>query len=137
MPAFHEVKSRHNEPRLRHEVIRAEIIGYDRRSSASWLFRFEAFTALQTIGLNELLISREGLLRFRQAADAAVGLTQLKIGGVTIWRKFFCSFETFDGAGGIALLQKRAAKFEARHFIIWLGLNHFPQEGRRLLRVTL
>src|SRR5713226_8888416 len=106
-------------------------------STGSRLLRFEAFAALQAVGLNELLISRQGLLRFRQAADAAVGLTQMKIRGVTIWRKFFCSFETLDGAGSIALLQKRAAKFEARHFIIRLGLNHFSQEGHSLLRVTL
>ena len=43
-------------------------------STASRLVRLETFAALQAVGLNELLIGCERLLRFRQAPNPAVSL---------------------------------------------------------------
>src|SRR5229473_439818 len=46
-------------------------------------------------------------------------------------------FETFDGAGGISLLEKRPAEFESGHFIIGLRQHHLAQKGHGLLGVSL
>src|SRR5467141_2181437 len=106
-------------------------------STVLGLLRFEAFAALQAVGLNEFLIGRERLLCLRQAANAAVRLTELKVRSVAVGRKLLRSFETFDGASGISLLQECAAKFELGHFIIRLSADHLAQKGHRLLRVAL
>jgi len=61
----------------------------------------------------------------------------LKVRSVAVRRKLLRSFETFDGASGISLLQEGAAKFELGHFIIRLSADHLAQKGHRLLRVAL
>jgi len=82
------------------------------------------------------LVGSKRLLRLWQSADATVCLTQLKVGGFAIRRKFSRGFETFDGASSITLLQECAAKLELRHFIIRLGLNYFAQQDRRLVGIA-
>jgi len=64
-------------------------------------------------------------------------LTELKVRSVAVRRKLLRSFETFDGASGISLLQEGAAKFELGHFIIRLSADDLAQNGHRLLRVAL
>lgn len=97
--------------------------------TASRCVRFEAFATLQAVGLDEFLIFGERLLGVHDPADAAIGPAQLKICGVTIGDKFFCGFEIFNGANCITLLQERAAQFQARHFIVWLGQDNLAQDG--------
>src|SRR6266567_1996515 len=110
---------------------------HTRRTYALRLVRFKAFASLEPVGLDEFLIGGQCLLRFRQAADAAISLTQLKVCSVTIRRKLFCDFKTFDGAGGISLLEKRPAEFESGHFIVGLRQHHLAQKGHGLLGVSL
>src|SRR5712692_2823468 len=106
-------------------------------TSALRLVRFKAFASPESVGLDETLIGGQRLLRFRQAADATIRLTQLKVCSVTIRRKFFCDFETFDGAGGISLLEKRSAELESGHFIVGLRQHHLAQKGHGLLGMSL
>src|SRR5260370_19670727 len=110
---------------------------HTRRTSALRLVGLKACASLEPVGLDELLIGGQRLLRFRQADEAAIGLTQLKVCSVTIRRKLFCSFETFDGAGGISLLEKRSAEFESGHFIVGLRQHHLAQKGHGLLGMSL
>src|SRR5260370_4389235 len=110
---------------------------HPRRTSALRLVRFKAFASLEAVGLDEFLIGGQRLLRFRQAAEAAISLTQLKVCSVTIRRKLFCSFEPFDGAGGISLLEKRSAEFESGHFIVGLRQHRLAQKGHGLLGVSV
>src|SRR5260370_28490374 len=110
---------------------------HTRGTYALRLVRFKAFASPESVGLDEFLIGGQRLLRFRQAADAAISLTQLKVCSVTIRRKLFCDFETFDGAGGISLLEKRPAEFESGHFVIGLRQHHLAQKGHGLLGLSL
>jgi hypothetical protein len=81
-------------------------------STTSRLVHFEAFALLLTVALNEFLISSQRLLRFRQAADARVGLTQLKVGGVTVRRELPCGFEAFDCASLFTFIAVRVPAAE-------------------------
>src|SRR5258708_10076316 len=107
------------------------------RSIASRTVCIEAFAPLQPVGLDQFLVGSKRLLRLWQSADAAVSLTQLKVGGFTIRRKFSRGFETFDGAGSITLLQKCATELESRRFVVRLGLHDLAQQRRRQVRVAL
>jgi hypothetical protein len=57
-------------------------------------------------------MSSQRLLRFRQAADATVGLTQLKVSGVAVRREFSCGFETLDGASLFTFIAARVPAAE-------------------------
>src|SRR5258708_25365908 len=55
-------------------------------SNASRLVRFEAFAALQAVGLHQVLIDRPRLLALPQAADRTGSPAQLKVGGLPLRR---------------------------------------------------
>ena len=62
--------------------------------------------------VRHLVGGTERLLRFRQAADATVGLTQLKVGGVTVRRELPCGFEAFDCASLFTFIAVRVPAAE-------------------------
>src|SRR5260370_42333469 len=80
---------------------------HTRRTSALRLVRFKAFASLEPFGLDEFLIGGPRLLRFRQAAEAAVSPAPLKVCCVTIRGKAFFRFRNFRWAGGLSFFVKR------------------------------
>jgi len=92
-------------------------------STASRLVRLETFAALQAVGLNELLIGCERLLRFRQAPNPAVSLKHPAQEGqrlvrVTLQEKGVAEMIAGDRISGANL--QLGAEFRGRRFEIAL-----------------